>query len=141
MRLPNLLATARGRLTLAAWNHQRPGRVIERHVQSPPIFCMRAFMFASPWPCLPLCATLKPRPLSVTVTVIMLVLGPWASAGVQVSTPVLVLRFTPGGAAMRLKERVLAGISGSVARLVAVRVVSSSNVCVGGTVRVGARLT
>src|SRR5436190_1949188 len=44
-------------------------------------------------------------PLSVTRTVIKLVLGPWASVAVQVSTPLLGSRFTPeiGGASCRVK--------------------------------------
>src|SRR5437870_13522362 len=54
-------------------------------------------------------------PLSVTRTVIRLVLGPWASVGVQVSTPLLGFRFTPAGAATKLKVRVLAGRSVSLA--------------------------
>src|SRR5438093_7533868 len=44
-------------------------------------------------------------PLSVTFTVIRLVLGPCASVGVQVSTPLLGSRFTPLGADTKLKVR------------------------------------
>src|SRR5437867_331493 len=43
------------------------------------------------------------EPLSVTWTVIRLVLGPCASAGVQVNTPLLGSRLTPAGAETRLK--------------------------------------
>src|SRR5207247_1595121 len=46
-------------------------------------------------------------PLSVTRTVIRLVLGPWASVGVHVSTPLLGFKFTPAGADTRLKVNVL----------------------------------
>src|SRR5437773_6021528 len=57
-------------------------------------------------------------PLSVTFTVIRLVLGPWASVGVQVSTPVLGFTFTPAGPDTRLKVNVFAGRSVSLAVLV-----------------------
>ncbi|MCU0770204.1 MAG: hypothetical protein MUE94_00340 [Verrucomicrobia bacterium] len=80
-------------------------------------------------------------PLSVTRIAMSLVPGPCVSSGTQVSTPVLVFRFTPVGAATRLKRSVLAGRSGSVARFVTVRVVNSSTVCGGGTVSVGTRFT
>src|SRR5438094_71980 len=68
------------------------------------------------------------EPLSVTFTAITLVLGPWASVGVHVSTPVEASSITPGGAEARLNVRVLVGTSGSVARLVTTSVVSSSRV-------------
>src|SRR5438046_10462435 len=73
-------------------------------------------------------------PLSVTRTVIRLVLGPWASVGVQVSTPLLGFRFTPAGADTRLEIKVLAGRSSSLALLVSVRVRSSVLVWSGGRV-------
>src|SRR6266571_5667449 len=77
-------------------------------------------------------------PLSVTRTVIRLVLGPWASVGVQVSTPLLGFRFTPAGADTRLKVNVLAGRSASLAVLVTVSVLSSVTVWSGGMVSTGA---
>src|SRR5881394_3617854 len=64
-------------------------------------------------------------PLSVTFTVIRLVLGPWDSVGVQLSTPLLELRVIPGGGESRLKVSVLAGMSGSAAVLVSTNVLSS----------------
>src|SRR5438876_267626 len=79
--------------------------------------------------------------LTVTRTVIRLVLGPWASVGVQVSTPVLGFRSTPVGADTRLKVKVLAGRSASIAVFVAVSVLSSVTVCAAGTVSTGAVFT
>src|SRR5438445_813944 len=70
-----------------------------------------------------------------------LVLGPCASVGVQVSTPVAESSVIPLGPATRANVRMLAGISGSVAVLVTVKVVSSLIVWVGGTVNVGALFT
>src|SRR5260370_1268624 len=64
-------------------------------------------------------------PLSVTRTVMTLVLGPCASVGVQVSTPVAESSVIPFGAATKENVRVFAGISGSVAVLVTLKVVSS----------------
>src|SRR5439155_1131936 len=77
-------------------------------------------------------------PLSVTFTVIRLVLGPWASVGVQVSTPVLGFTFTPAGPDTRLKVSVFAGRSVSLAVLVTIRVLSSATVRSVGTVSTGA---
>src|SRR6266446_8167896 len=79
-------------------------------------------------------------PLSVTRTVMTCVLGPCASVGVQVNTPVAGLRLTPVGAATSEKVSVFVGMSGSVAVLVTVRVASSLIGCVGGTLRVGGLL-
>src|SRR5437870_2890657 len=78
------------------------------------------------------------EPSSVTFTVIRLVLGPWASLGVQVSTPLLGSRFTPLGADTKLKVNVLAGRSASLAELVTVSVLSSVTVRSVGTVSTGA---
>src|SRR6266581_3049900 len=64
-------------------------------------------------------------PLSVTRTVMTLVLGPCASVGVQVSTPVAGLRLTPVGAVTSEKVSVFVGMSGSVAVLVTLKVVNS----------------
>src|SRR5439155_1369766 len=77
-------------------------------------------------------------PLSVTFTVIRLVLGPWASVGVQVSTPVLGFTFTPAGPDTRLKVNVFAGRSVSLAVFVTIRVLSSATVRSVGTVSTGA---
>src|SRR3989442_11792935 len=77
-------------------------------------------------------------PLSVTLNVIRLVLGPWASVGVQVSTPLLGSRFTPLGADTRLKVNVFAGRSASLAVFVTVSVLSSVTVRSVGTVSTGA---
>src|SRR6266704_3227980 len=63
-------------------------------------------------------------PLSVTRTLMTLVLGPCASLGVQVSTPVAESSVMPLGPATRANVKVLAGISGSVAVLVTVNVVN-----------------
>src|SRR4029453_16584148 len=60
-------------------------------------------------------------PLSVTRTVNVFVLGPCASVGVQVKTPVLGSRFAPGGALTRANVNVLDGLPGSVADSVRVR--------------------
>src|SRR6266545_2502381 len=79
-------------------------------------------------------------PLSVTRIVIKFVLGPWASVGVQVSTPLLEFRFTPAGADTRLKVRVFAGRSASLAVFVTVSVLTSPMVWSGGTVSTGALL-
>src|SRR5580765_1427313 len=64
-------------------------------------------------------------PLSVTFTVIKLVLGPWDSLGVQVNTPVSESMIIPAGGESRLKLRVFAGMSESVAVLVSTKVLSS----------------
>src|SRR5437773_12204677 len=70
-----------------------------------------------------------------------LVLGPWASVGVQVSTPLFGSRFTPLGAETKLKVNVLAGRSASLAELVTVSVLSSVTVRSVGTVSTGASFT
>ena len=64
-------------------------------------------------------------PLSVTLTVTVLVLGPCASLGVQVISPLLPLIVIPPGADTSAKVSALAGTSASVAELVTVRVASS----------------
>ena len=66
------------------------------------------------------------EPASVTRTVIQLVLGPSASVGVQVNTPVTGSRTTPAGPDIRLNLRVLAGESASVAVFVTTNCLSSS---------------
>src|SRR5437762_3561376 len=80
-------------------------------------------------------------PLSVTFTVIRLVLGPWDSVGVQLSTPLLELRVIPGGGESRLKACVFVRLSTPVPSLVSTKVLSSSIVWLGGTFNTGALLT
>src|SRR5439155_1312308 len=82
------------------------------------------------------------RSSSVTRTVIRFVLGPCASVGLQVNRPLVALMLAPAGApGSRLKVRVLAGRSGSVAVFVTTNVLSSSIIWSAGTVRTGARFT
>src|SRR5205814_6002824 len=76
-------------------------------------------------------------PLSVRRTVIKLVLGPCASVGVQLSTPVLASRRTPVGAETRPKLSVLVGRSASLAVLVTTRSEGRCVVRSGGTDRRG----
>ena len=64
-------------------------------------------------------------PLSVTLTVIVFVLGPCASVGVQVSSPVVGSTATPDGPLTRAKASVLAGRSVSVAVFVTTSALSS----------------
>src|SRR5262245_1247749 len=64
-------------------------------------------------------------PSSVTCTVNVLVLGPCASVGVQVNRPVVGLMLAPAGGETRLNVSVLAGMSGSLARIGVVSVLSS----------------
>src|SRR6266581_864400 len=73
-------------------------------------------------------------PLSVTRTVMTLVLGPCASVGVQLKTPVAGLTVALPGADTS------DNVSISIAMLVTVKVASSLIVCVGGTLRVGGLL-
>src|SRR5260370_32430617 len=80
-------------------------------------------------------------PLSVTRTVMTLVLGPCASVGVQVRTPVAESSVIPLGPVTRPNVNVLAGISGSLAVLVTIKVGGSLMVCLGGTAKVGALFT
>src|SRR6266571_3228493 len=77
------------------------------------------------------------EPLSDTRTVIRLVLGPWSSVGVQLNTPVTGSRVTPLGAAVRLKLRLAADGSETVAVFVTTSVVNSLILCPGGTVSTG----
>src|SRR5580765_6990251 len=79
-----------------------------------------------------------PNPLSVTRTVIGFVLGPCASVGVQVNTPETGSIAAPTGApASRLKVRVCAGVSGSVAETVKVTRVFSLMVLLAMAARTG----
>ena len=55
------------------------------------------------------------EPLSVTATVMVLLLGPCASVGVQEIAPVLGLMVIPTGGEMRLNVRVFVGTSESTA--------------------------
>src|SRR5207249_4196020 len=70
--------------------------------------------------------------------VIRLVLGPRASVGIQVSTPLLGSRFTPLGAETKLKVNALAGRSASLAEFVTVSVLSSGTVRAVGRVSTAA---
>src|SRR2546425_468993 len=66
------------------------------------------------------------EPLSVTRTVMLLVLGPWASVGVHVNAPDDPLIVAPDGApGSRLNVNVCAGTSASVAVAVKLRSVPS----------------
>src|SRR5881396_1786772 len=80
-------------------------------------------------------------PLSVTLTVIVFVLGPWVSVGVHVSTPVVGLTLTPDGPLTNAKVSVLAGRSPSLAVFVTTSALNSLIVWSGGTVRTGALFT
>src|SRR4029077_10924231 len=64
-------------------------------------------------------------PLSVTLTVIVFVLGPCASVGVQLSTPVVGWTATPDGPLTKAKVSMLAGTSASVAVFVTTSALSS----------------
>src|ERR1051326_1956241 len=68
------------------------------------------------------------EPLSVTRTVIVFVLGPCASSGVQLIAPLAGLMVSPLGGETRLNVSVLVGRSGSVAEAETDKVVSSSMV-------------
>ena len=66
-------------------------------------------------------------PSSATVTVMTLALGPCASPGVQVKTPLVVLMLAPAGALVpKLKVNTFAGTSGSAAVFVTTNVLPSS---------------
>src|SRR5438309_2625202 len=88
------------------------------------------------------CAALKlPKPLSFTRTVTAAVLGPWASLGVQVNMPVAGSMLAPAGApGSRLKVKVCAGLSASVAEAVKVKRLPSLIVLLLSGTRTGAML-
>ena len=65
------------------------------------------------------------EPSSVTTTVMVLTLGPCDSVGVHVIAPVPGTIAMPAGGEIRLKDRPLAGISGSVAEAETDNVVNS----------------
>src|SRR5437762_3336384 len=65
------------------------------------------------------------EPSSVTRTVIVLVLGPCASPGVQLMAPLVGLIVMPPGGASRLKVNVLVGRSESEAEAETARVANS----------------
>src|SRR5204862_185824 len=79
-------------------------------------------------------------PLSVTTTVIVFVLGPCASLGVQPIAPLLPLIVMPAGGDTRLNVSVLAGTSASVALAVTASALNSSIVWLAGTLNTGAVL-
>src|SRR5205823_11951937 len=80
-------------------------------------------------------------PLSVTTTVIVFVLGPCASLGVQLIAPLLPLIVMPAGGDTRLNVSVLAGMSASVALAVTASALNSSIVWLAGTLNTGATFT
>src|SRR5712691_7142524 len=81
-------------------------------------------------------------PSSVTRTVIKFVLGPCASVGVQVKTPLVGLMLAPAGApGSKLKVRVLGGRSGSVAVFVTTSGLSSAMNRSVGALSTGGRFT
>src|SRR5439155_101965 len=80
-------------------------------------------------------------PSSVTLTVILFVLGPWVSLGVQVSTPVFRSMAAPNGPLTKAKVNVLAGRSASLAVFVTTSALSSLIVWSSGTARTGAVFT
>src|SRR5205814_2350916 len=80
-------------------------------------------------------------PLSVTTTVIVFVLGPCASLGVQLIAPLLPLIVMPAGGDTRLNVSVLAGTSASVALAVTASALNSSIVWLAGTLNTGATFT
>src|SRR5262245_3957570 len=81
------------------------------------------------------------EPLSVTRTVKVFVLGPFASIGVQVNRPVLGLMLAPVGGETRLNVSVLAGTSGSLAGIVVLSVLPSLTVWSAIAPRTGALLS
>src|SRR5204862_231978 len=80
------------------------------------------------------------EPLSETRTVTVLVLGPWASVGVQVMAPPEETA-KPVGPDTSAKVSVLAGRSASVAVAFTLSNVCSAMVCVAGSVSAGAVFT
>src|SRR5205814_6979760 len=80
-------------------------------------------------------------PLSATTTVIVFVLGPCASLGVQLIAPLLPLIVMPAGGDTRLNVSVLAGMSASVALAVTASALNSSIVWLAGTLNTGAAFT
>src|SRR5690349_12949358 len=77
------------------------------------------------------------EPLSRTTTLTKLLLGPCASDGIQLITPVLVLMVMPDGAVRRLNVRMLAGTSASDAALVMLSVDNSTMVRLEMVARTG----
>src|SRR5262245_30977361 len=80
-------------------------------------------------------------PLSVTRMLMMFVLGPCASVGAQVNTPVTGLIAAPDGGFSRLNVSVSAAPSGSVAVTFTVNIVPSLTVWFGIAASTGARFT
>jgi len=76
--------------------------------------------------------------VSVTTTVIVFVLGPCPSFGVQVNTPLVALIAMPVSGDTSEKVSGLAGMSESVALLVTVSVAQSLIFVLAGTVSTGA---
>src|SRR5437762_711506 len=80
-------------------------------------------------------------PLSVTLTLTTFVLGPCASLGVQLITPLAGLMLMPGGALTSAKVSVLAGRSASVALALTLRAGSEERRVGAGSITTGARCT
>jgi hypothetical protein len=81
------------------------------------------------------------EPLSVTRTVIVFVLGPCDSLGVQLNTPLLALMLAPDGGLTKLNASVLAGTSASLAVAVSVSVLPSLIVWLAIAAKIGALFT
>src|SRR5207245_1938529 len=89
-----------------------------------------------------LLVTLKAgTPLSVTLTLTRFVLGPCASPGVQLITPLLPLMLMPRGALTSANVKVLAGMSASVALALTLSLLSSPTRRSSGPLNTGARFT
>src|SRR5436190_10953 len=80
-------------------------------------------------------------PLSVTCTLIVFVLGPCASVGVQLNTPLSGLMLAPAGGLTRLNVSDLVGTSESVAVIVSVNRLPSGMVCGARVANTGALFT
>src|SRR5206468_3918974 len=80
-------------------------------------------------------------PLSVTCTLIVFVLGPCVSFGVQLNTPLLALIVAPAGALIKLNDIALAGTSGSLAVIASVNRLPSGMVCGARVANTGALFT
>src|SRR5262245_9290436 len=80
-------------------------------------------------------------PLSVTRTMITFVLGPCASVGAHVKTPVTGLMAAPAGGLSRLRVSASAEPSGSVALIITLNTVPSLTVWLGIAASTGARFT
>src|SRR5262245_31572491 len=78
------------------------------------------------------------EPLSVTRTIRVFVLGPFASVVVQVNRPVLGLMLAPTGGESRLNVSALGGTSGSLAVMIVLSVLPSLTVWSAIALMIGA---